>query len=143
MPLERELGREDRSPDGSRGTIEDALEQRVFQRADLVALAHIALDPARRIGMPQCLDVGTVMKLEQAFDAGRLAGAEGLVRQPSEQPCEVRDGRVADDFQRVIVPERSTSKRLAADEDGQRNGVVRVDRAHCLNIVHASATESG
>jgi hypothetical protein len=50
---------------------------------------------------------------------------------------------MANDLQRVVVPERGTPEGLAADEDGQRLCMKRIDQAHCLNIVHAFATESG
>jgi hypothetical protein len=91
----------------------------------------------------QSLDVSTVVELQQLFGARRLAGTEAVVREPAENPRKVRDGGVANDLQRVMVPKSGAPKGLAADENRQRQGMTRIDRAHCLNIVHASASERG
>ena len=83
------------------------------------------------------------MKFQETLDARGLAGAEVVVGQPAEHLCEIRDSGVTNDLQRVMIPERGTPEGLAAHEDGQRRGRMRIDQAHCLNIVHPLATESG
>ena len=143
MSLESQLCGQDGAADRPRRPIENPLEKRVLQRSDLVELPDVALDPARGIRVAQCLDVRAVVELEQLLHAGGFAGSKAVVRQPAQNSREVRDGRVADDLQRVIVPERGTPERFAADEDRQRRGRMRFDEVHCLNIVHAFATESG
>jgi hypothetical protein len=50
---------------------------------------------------------------------------------------------VADDLQRVIVPESGSPEGLAADKKRRRCGRTRIDLAHCLSILHAFATENG
>jgi hypothetical protein len=39
----------------------------------------------------------------------------------------------------VVVPESGAPEGFAADEDRQRHGMTHLDRAHCLDILHALA----
>ena len=52
---------------------------------------------------------------------GERVGAFGqvgfpVVGQPAEHLCEIRDRGVTNNLQRVIIPERGTPERVAADE---------------------------
>ena len=143
MPREGQLRGQDRTPDSPCRTIEDALEKRILERADLVEVPDLALHPATGIGMLQRFHVGAIVKLQEPFDAGGFACPEILGRQPTQHPRKVHDGRMTDDLQRVVFTECSSSKGLAADEDRQRQRGTCIDETHCLNILHAFATECG
>jgi hypothetical protein len=143
MSLEGQLRSQDRPADGPRRTIEDAFEKRILQRADLVQITDLALHPATGIGMLQRFHVSAIVKLQQAFDTGGLAWPEICVRQPTQHPCEIHNGGVTNDFQRVVCTESSSSKGLAADKDRQRQRVTCIEQTHCQTILHAIATECG
>ena len=143
MPLEGQLRGQDRTPDGPCRTIEDALEERILERADLVEVSDLALHPATGIGMLQRFHVGAIVKLQEPFDAGGFACPEILGRQPTQHPRKIHDGGVTNDIQGVVITECGSPKGFAADEYRQRRRGTCIDETHSLNILHAFATECG
>ena len=126
--LGREPGCQDGAADRGAGAPEQALEDRVFHRADAVALAHRGADAAAILGRLQGGDIVGRVELEQVVEGGDGAvdiGARALRLEPAELLAQRQHGADALDGERMIAAVAGFPVDLAGDETARHSGPSR------------------
>ena len=115
-PLQRLARGQDRPADGRGRPLENARKYRVFERAEIVALAHRDGDMAAGIGLVQGRDIGRIVKTGQCCDIGGRAFGQPVF-QPAEAAAQIDRHLDPRDRQGMVPAIGGPPVKIARDKD--------------------------
>ncbi len=116
---ERKARRVHRAAHARRGTLEEALEQRILHGAETVTLADLAVHLAVRAGVAQRLDVIAAVEARELVLGRARTRVEFAWAEPAERLAEVHHRTDARDAERMMAGVARAPVHVVADEGGR------------------------